>query len=231
VLQRVVGEMLFAFGEHDAVDLRLGARANQHHVLVHLGQSAAQRADGPLQRRTAADQRLLMGEVPHARAPVLQVDVAQPGAGPQANLDGPAVQSGRRGVQAGRLRQHRGLGPLVEHDQGMAEIDPAGRKRREHVQRAVDHDPFRHVEHHRARPAGGVQCRELVGVKIHRGEKVRPQQIAMLGHQFVKAAKQHAALRQDRINAAVIRAAIQRGHAARQVHAFAQLSPLPLGEG
>ena len=40
--------------------------ADQGHVLVDLGQPAAQGADGPLQRGVAVDQRLLMGEVPDA---------------------------------------------------------------------------------------------------------------------------------------------------------------------
>ena len=40
VLERVVGEMLFPFGEHDAVDLSVSIFAGEGDVLVDLGQSA-----------------------------------------------------------------------------------------------------------------------------------------------------------------------------------------------
>ena len=42
MLQRVVSELLFPFGEHYAVDLRFGPRADQCYVLIHLGQPAAE---------------------------------------------------------------------------------------------------------------------------------------------------------------------------------------------
>ena len=93
-LQGVIGEVLAAVGEHDAVDLGLGPGADQRHVLIDLGQAASQGADGPLQRGVAAEQGLLMGEMPHAHAPVLQIDVLQPGFRPQQQFDGPAVQPG-----------------------------------------------------------------------------------------------------------------------------------------
>ena len=95
VLQRVVGEVLLAFGEHHAVDLRVGARADQGHVLVDLGQAAAQGADGPLQRGVVADQGLLVGEVPDAGAPVLQVDVAEPRPRPDVGFRSPRSASRR----------------------------------------------------------------------------------------------------------------------------------------
>ena len=47
-------------------------------MLIDFGQPAAQGADRPLQRGVATDQGVLMGEVPDAGAPVLQIDVAQP---------------------------------------------------------------------------------------------------------------------------------------------------------
>ncbi len=49
MLQRVIREMLLAFGEHHAVDLHVGVFADQRHVLIDFGQAAAQGADGPLQ--------------------------------------------------------------------------------------------------------------------------------------------------------------------------------------
>ena len=100
VLQRVVGEVLLALGEHHAVDLHVGAGPDQGHVLVHLGQPAAQRADGPLQRGVLPDQRPLVGEVPDAGAPVLQVDVAEPGPRADVDFDRPAVQARRPSASA-----------------------------------------------------------------------------------------------------------------------------------
>ncbi len=79
VLVRVVRKVLPTFGEHHAVDLHLGVGADQRHVLIHLGEPRAERADGPLQVPLAADVGLLMGEVPDLVVPVLQVDVSQPG--------------------------------------------------------------------------------------------------------------------------------------------------------
>ena len=114
VLQRVIGEVLPALGEHHAVDLHVGAGADQGHVLVHLGQPAAQGADGPLQRGVVVDQRPLMGEVPDAGAPVLQVDVSQLRPRADVDFDGPAVQARR--PSASRLAgfgQHGRLGALV----------------------------------------------------------------------------------------------------------------------
>ena len=61
MLQRVIRKVLLAFGEHHAVDLRVGACADQRHVLIDLRQPAAQGADRPLQRRVAIDQRLADG--------------------------------------------------------------------------------------------------------------------------------------------------------------------------
>ena len=49
MLQRVIGEMLLALGEHDAVDLHIGAWSDHGDVLVYFRQPATERADGPLQ--------------------------------------------------------------------------------------------------------------------------------------------------------------------------------------
>ena len=54
MLQRVVGQVLLALGEQHAVHLTAAAFAQQADVLVHLGQPAAQRRNGPLQRRVSA---------------------------------------------------------------------------------------------------------------------------------------------------------------------------------
>ena len=69
VLQRVIGDVLLAFGEQHAVDLAFGPAADELDVLVDLRQPAADGGDRPLQRGVAADDRLLMGEVPDADAP------------------------------------------------------------------------------------------------------------------------------------------------------------------
>ena len=68
-----------------------------------------------------------MGEVPDARAPVLQVDVPQPGAAARRAVRSrrSAVRSRRR-RQAGRFGQQRGFGAFFEHDQRVPEIDAAG---------------------------------------------------------------------------------------------------------
>ena len=87
----------------------------------------------------ALDHGLLMGEVPDAGAPVLQVHVAQP------------APAGRRGSRSPRSAARRpsasmlavsassvASAPSSRIDQRVAEIDAARRERREHVQRLVD---------------------------------------------------------------------------------------------
>ena len=69
VLERVIGEMLLAFGEHDAVDLAVGIFAGQGDVLVDFGQPAAQRADGPLQLAGALRRWLFDGRNARRRCP------------------------------------------------------------------------------------------------------------------------------------------------------------------
>ena len=92
VLQRVIRQVLLALGEHHAVDLGLGVWPGQRDVLVDLGQPLPRAPIVHCKRRVAADDGLLMGEVPDARAPVLQVHVPQPGAGADEQLDRAAVQ-------------------------------------------------------------------------------------------------------------------------------------------
>ncbi len=91
VLEGVIGEMLFAFGEHDAVDLGIGVFAGQRDVLIDFGEAGAEGADGPLQLTGTFEDGFLMGEVPDAGAPVLQVDVAELRARADDELDGAAV--------------------------------------------------------------------------------------------------------------------------------------------
>ena len=64
MLERVIRDVLLALGKQHAVDLTLGAAANQLDVLIHLRQPAADRRDRPLDRRVAADDGLLMCEMP-----------------------------------------------------------------------------------------------------------------------------------------------------------------------
>ena len=68
------------------------------------------------------DQCFLMGEVPNAAAPVLQIDVAEPGPRPHEQLDRPAVQAGGRVFAAGGFREQRGLGAFFQHDQCAAQV-------------------------------------------------------------------------------------------------------------
>jgi hypothetical protein len=49
MLQRVIRDVLFAFGEEHAVDLALGALAAKLDVLVYFAQAASHCGDRPLQ--------------------------------------------------------------------------------------------------------------------------------------------------------------------------------------
>ena len=91
MLERVVGEVLLAFGENDAVDLAVGIFAGQRDMLIDFGEAAAKGPDGPLELTGGFDDGFLMGEMPDAGAPVLQVHVAELGAGADDELDGAAV--------------------------------------------------------------------------------------------------------------------------------------------
>ena len=84
-----------------------------------------------MQRPVAIDHGLLMREVPHAGAPVLQIHVTQPGPRSDEDLDGPAVQTGGRDVVGrgfgGGLGHERGFGALFQNNQGVPEVDAARR--------------------------------------------------------------------------------------------------------
>ena len=94
VLPGEVGQMLAAGGEHDAVDLGLGPLPGQRDLLVDLGQTRAQAADGPLQRGVAADDGPLAAEVPGGVVPVLDVDQPELRSLRQEDLERPDVQPG-----------------------------------------------------------------------------------------------------------------------------------------
>src|SRR5262245_20267238 len=78
MLQRVIRDVLLTFGEQHTVHLALRPAADQLHVLVDFRHAAADRGDRPLDRGIASYNRLLMGKVPHAVAPVLQGYQPQP---------------------------------------------------------------------------------------------------------------------------------------------------------
>ncbi len=223
VLQRVIRQVLLALGEHGAVDLRVGSLAHQGHVLIDFCQPAAQGGDGPLQAAIALDLAALVGEVPDSGRPVLQVDVAQPGARLDDQFDAPQVQARCVGLGAGGLGQHGGLGAVFQHDQGVAQVGCAGRERREHVQRAIDRDPARHVQHRAPRPPGGMQRRELVGRRIdHPGLQVRLEQIAVLDQRIFQAVEHHALPREPCVQPRADRMTVERQGLAGQIHAPGQ---------
>ena len=98
VLQRVIRKMLLAFGEHHAVDLRVGAVADQRHVLIDFGQPAAQRADGPLQLAVALRPAPFDGRSATRRCPSF------------ADSRSAAWRRGRRSVRSRRSASRRRVG-------------------------------------------------------------------------------------------------------------------------
>ena len=72
VLQRVIRDVLLTFGKENAVDLGFCPLADELDMLIDLRQATADRGDRPLERGIAADDCLLMGEVPNAVPPILQ---------------------------------------------------------------------------------------------------------------------------------------------------------------
>ena len=137
--------MLFCFGEHHAVHLGAGARTNQRNVLVYLRQAAAKRADRPLQRCVLIDHRFVVGEMPNPFAPVLEIHVAELRAGADKYFNRSAMQAGCVVVRPGRFRKHRRLGPFVQHEQNVAEVDSARRENRKLMERLFKDHPFRYV--------------------------------------------------------------------------------------
>ncbi len=142
-----------------------------------------------------------MGEMPQAEVPHFARvwRRAEPGApGPDDDLHGPAMKAGGCRVAAGTRGQQRGLGEVFEDHKRVAEVDgpPSGPfsagERREHVQRLIDHHASRHIEERTAGPDRGMKGGELVGHGIDNVglEKVRAEQVAVLGHELDRAAEQ-----------------------------------------
>ena len=220
VLVRVVGEVLRAVGEHHAIDLGMRPFADQGHMLIDLGQPAAQGADRPLQRGVAADQRFLMGEVPDAGAPILQIHVPQSAPGPTRISTAPQCKPAAVGSMLAVSASTRGLGAFLQYDQGMAKIALPGRQRREHMQRPIDHDALGHVKHHAARPAGRMQRGKLVVKRINRpGEQIGFDLLAVLLDEFHRGCQRARLARPTRGRAGFVRAAVDRRGIARQIDA------------
>ena len=105
MLQRVVRQVLLAFGEHHAVDLGVGAAADQRHVLIHLGQPAAQGGDRPLQRGVArrpapSDGRSATRRCPSSAGSRTAASRRAPTAARPRRSAGPAAPSPRLAVSA-----------------------------------------------------------------------------------------------------------------------------------
>ena len=113
-------------------------------------------------RGVAAEQGLLMGEMPDARAPVLQIDVLQPRFRPQQQFDGPAVQPGGGQIHAGGLGQQRGLRASSSTTRRASQVDAAAARAGKDVKGPIDGHPRGNVEQSAAAPAGRLQGGELV---------------------------------------------------------------------
>ncbi len=134
-----------------------------------------------------------MGEVPDARAPVLQVHVTQPGPGTDEDLDRTAVQARGRRIAAAGLGQQGRFGVLFEDHQAVAQVDSARREGREDVQRLGDGHAAGDVQQRAARPEGRVQRGELVPPWIDDlPRQMRPEQLAVLGDERFQVAEQDA---------------------------------------
>ena len=142
----------------------------------------------------AADERLLMGEVPDAVAPVLQAHEPQAGAGREDHFGRAAVQAAvgwRRGWPSrtsASLRPLLRARPACGRDRRRRRSAPTGSA----AARSID-DAARHVQEMPARPAGGMQGGEFVVARIDgAGEEVLANQIAVRVDQLVEAAEEDA---------------------------------------
>ncbi len=222
VLERVIGEVLLAFGEHHPVDLRLGARADERHVLIDLRQPAAERPNRPLQTGVAIDEALLMGEVPNARPPILQIHIPQLGLRADEQLDAAAVQTVSRRAAASRFREQGRLGTFLKHDEDVSQINSAIGDPGQIVKRFVDLHAAWNVEKCPAGPTCGMQGRELVISCVHGPKQMRLDQVAVFGHECVETSEQHAALRRFWIERRRNAAAVERVQCAGQLDAVLQ---------
>ena len=162
MLQGVVSEMLLALGEHHPVDLATRPLPDQLDVLIDFRQTAADGTVRPLQGRIAIDDRPLLGKVPDAVPPVLQVHIPQMRARGQQQLDAAAMQTARFLVQAFGLLQQRGLRPLFQHHQRVPQVHASGLEDRQRVERFLHNHAAGDVEEMAARPESRVQRGELV---------------------------------------------------------------------
>ena len=93
VLEGVVDEVLAALGEHHAVHLGRRVATRERDILGNLREPASERAKGPLEPAARVHNRLLAGEVPDARVPVLQVHHPQEGTLTDDDLGAPAMEA------------------------------------------------------------------------------------------------------------------------------------------
>ena len=195
MLERVVDEVLPAFGEHHTIHLGVCMAARQGHVLRHLRHSAAECAERPLQPAVLVDDRLLPGKVPYARVPILQVHHPQEGALADHDFRAAAMEAAGRArgsAAAGRFGEERGLGAFTEHDEHVRGIDATRADRRHDRQRFTNLHAGRHVEHG-ARPVKRrVQRREPVGARIDHREPVGLDRGAAFGKHPLGRTEHHA---------------------------------------
>ena len=125
MLQREVGQVLAAGGEHDSVDLRHICRGRRGRHADSLLPAGCRCPDCPLQTGVAIDEPLLMGKVPDAGSPVLQINIAQLGFRANEQLDAAAVQTVSRRAAAGRFREQSRLGTFLKYDEDVPQIDAA----------------------------------------------------------------------------------------------------------
>ncbi len=69
VLERVIGKVLLAFGEHDAVDLSMGVFASEGDVLIHFGEAACRGRRWSIAVGRRLRQRLFDGRSARRRVP------------------------------------------------------------------------------------------------------------------------------------------------------------------
>ena len=115
-------------------------------------------------RGVAADDGALPAEVPGGVVPVLDVDQPEPRPCARKTSSAPACRAGPRlAPRAGRLADQRGLGPVLEHDERVVQVDAALPGQADQAeQRGLELHALRHVEQRPAGPERRVQRREEV---------------------------------------------------------------------
>ena len=201
MLERVVDQVLPAFGEHHTVDLPHGVAAHQGDVLRHLREPAAEGAERPLEAAVLVHDRLLPREMPDAGVPVLEVDHPQEAPLADDDLRATAVQAAgsARGPATGRLGEHGGLGPLTEHDEHVRHVDATIADGCHHVDRIGDPHAGRHVEHGTGRMKCGVRGGEPIAIGVDHGKPVRLERGRVPGKHFIGRSKHHPPGRDGRL--------------------------------